>query len=127
MARAKRQNSDQKPETKVAAIRQAVTALGGLDRADTPQVAEYVNKTWGMNIKTAEVSQWKSNERRRLREREQATPAPVAAHPDAPPAPAANEKSGEAMSLDDIDQLARLVNRYGVGTVRRVLTAFYGG
>src|SRR5919201_3247300 len=59
--------------TKTAAIRQAFTDLGGLD-ASTPDVVRHLKERYRRDVKSADVSQFRSNERARQRKSQDGQP-----------------------------------------------------
>jgi len=119
-------NNATKPATKAEAIRLAIRANGGLNRADTARVAAYVRDKWGMEVKNTEVSQMKSNLRARLRESGSSgmggTPV-VADQYTSRKAMLPGKKAVEAMMFDDIRTVSRLVRAYGLNNVLDVARA----
>jgi hypothetical protein len=64
----------EKPTTKTGAIRASFQELGGLD-AVTAEVVRNVRKRYRMDVKSTEVSQFRSNERAKLRNSKEGSPS----------------------------------------------------
>jgi len=109
-----------KPISKMAAVRSALKELG--KGAMPVKIQEFIEKTHGLKMSTAHISNYKTYLLRRKKRKAKAAKATAAATSSAPgPAKSAPATKGTAVSLQDVETVRALVGRVGEKNLKSLI------